>query len=131
MIYRLYKKTHKKTKLKYLGYTSSNDPHKYKGSGKYWCHHINKHGYDVDTEILFETNNKEELRARGLYYTKLWNIVDSREWANLKPESGNGGTFSHRADSVEKIREYQINKKVWTKKALQNLKDIAIISANN
>jgi hypothetical protein len=131
MIFRLYKKTHKVTGLKYLGYTSSNDPQKYKGSGKYWRRHVDKHGYDVDTEILFETGNKEELRAKGLYYTKLWNVVESKEWANLKPESGNGGTFSHRSDSIEKIRDYQKNKKVWSEKALQNLKDIAVTSANN
>ena len=131
MIFRLYKKTHKVTGLKYLGYTSSNDPQKYKGSGKYWRRHCNKHGYNVDTEVLFETGNKEELRTKGLYYTKLWNVVESKEWANLKPESGNGGTFSHRSDSIEKIRDYQKNKKVWSEKALQNLKDIAVTSANN
>jgi len=131
MIFRLYKKTHKVTGLKYLGYTSSNDPQKYKGSGKYWRRHCDKHGYNVDTEVLFETGSKEELRTKGLYYTKLWNVVESKEWANLKPESGNGGTFSHRSDSIEKIRDYQKNKKVWSEKALQNLKDIAITSANN
>ena len=33
--YYLYKKTHRKTNVKYLGYTKL-DPTTYKGSGKYW-----------------------------------------------------------------------------------------------
>jgi hypothetical protein len=37
----LYKKTHRKTGLKYLGYTSR-DPFSYTGSGKYWSRHLKK-----------------------------------------------------------------------------------------
>jgi len=37
----LYKKTHRKTGLKYLGYTSQ-DPFRYIGSGKYWRRHFKK-----------------------------------------------------------------------------------------
>jgi hypothetical protein len=128
MLYYLYKKTHRDTGLNYLGYTKSPDPSTYQGSGKYWTRHIKKHGYNVDTEILFETTNKQELKEKGIYYSNLWDVVNSEDWANLKPESGNGGTFVHRKDSIEKIRAYQ-KKKTWTKKALQNLKDIAVKSA--
>lgn len=131
MLYCLYKKTHKDTGLKYLGYTKSSDPREYQGSGKYWTWHIEKHGYNVDTEILFETTNKQEIKAKVLYYSELWNVVESDEWANLKPESGCGGTFTHREDSIEKIRAYQKNNKVWTEKALANLKAIGIKSAAN
>ena len=106
MLYYLYKKTHRDTGLKYLGYTKSPNPDEYQGSGKYWTWHIEKHGYNVDTEILFETTNKQEIKEKGLYYSNLWNVVKSEEWANLKPESGNGGTFTHRNDSIEKIRNY-------------------------
>jgi len=56
-IYYLYIKTHNITGLKYLGYTKRKDPYKYKGSGDYWTKHINKHGYDVTTEI-FQLNKK-------------------------------------------------------------------------
>ena len=91
--YSLYKKTHRKTNLKYLGFTK-HDPKKYKGSGKYWMLHIQKHGNDVDTEVLFETTNKEKIQELGEYYSKLWNIVDSSDWANLKPERGDGGGIS-------------------------------------
>ena len=88
--YYLYKKTHKQTGLKYLGFTKDN-PIKYEGSGTYWLLHLDKHGHDVETEVLFETTNKREIKEKGLHYSKLWNIVASNEWANLKPEGGEGG----------------------------------------
>ena len=92
-IYYLYKKTHRKTGLKYLGKTVRN-PYSYQGSGTRWANHIKIHGYDVDTEILLETTSKEELKAKGLYYSDLWQVVDSNDWANLRPESGDGGDTS-------------------------------------
>ena len=87
----LYKKTHKITGLKYLGKTISKNPYTYKGSGKHWVYHIKKHGYDVETEILKECSSEKELKYWGNYYSTLWNVVESKEWANLKPENGNGG----------------------------------------
>lgn len=86
----LYIKTHNKTGLKYLGYTTQN-PHKYPGSGKRWKPHIKKHGKDISTEILLITEDKEELKQTGLFFSKLWNVVESDEWANFKPEEGSGG----------------------------------------
>ena len=96
-IYYLYLKTHNITGLKYLGYTGRKDPYKYKGSGKKWISHINKHNYDVTTEILKECSSKNEIKEWGLYYSYLWNIVEARDdhgnkiWANLKLEEGDGG----------------------------------------
>jgi len=87
----LYLKTHNITGLKYLGKTISKDPHKYKGSGVYWKNHITEHGYDVTTEILFETTNKEEFKKVALEYSKKWNIVESKGFANLTVEEGHGG----------------------------------------
>jgi hypothetical protein len=89
--YSLYVKTHQVTGLKYLGYTKSSDPHKYTGSGKYWRLHLKKHGKDYNTKILHECNNKEEITTIGTYYSNLWNVVESKEWANLRPETGDGG----------------------------------------
>lgn len=86
----LYVKTHNKTGLKYLGKTTAKNPHAYKGSGKRWKRHIKKHSYDVTTHILLETNNEHELKETGLFFSKLWNIVESNEWANCKPEEGDG-----------------------------------------
>jgi len=104
MIY-LYLKTHNKTGLKYLGKTISKDPYNYTGSGKLWKRHINKHGYDVKTEILLVTEDKIELKEAGIYYSTLWNIVKSKEFANLIPESGDGGA------------------RVWTTESRKNLSD--------
>lgn len=90
-IYTIYKKTHNKTGLQYLGYTKAKDPSKYKGSGKYWSNHIKLYGYDVTTEILFQTTNKLDIEPIGLHYSKLWNVVNSDKWANLIKETGKGG----------------------------------------
>ena len=89
MIY-LYVKTHNVTGLKYLGKTVSADPHSYPGSGTRWKRHIKKHGNDVTTEILLASSDKEELKETGLFFSKLWNIVNDKNWANIIPESGDG-----------------------------------------
>jgi NUMOD3 motif len=93
MIY-LYKKTHNITGLQYLGKTTQN-PFSYKGSGIYWGAHLRKHGDNVTTEILKECTTKEEVRYWGLYFSKLWDVVNSDEWANLTEESGSGGNNGH------------------------------------
>lgn len=86
----LYVKTHNKTGLKYLGKTTKKNPYKYPGSGVKWNRHLKKHGKDISTEILLVTEDKEELKQTGLFFSKLWNIVESDEWANFIPESGDG-----------------------------------------
>ena len=87
----LYVKTHQKTGLRYLGITAKSDPHKYKGSGKMWKKHLKEYGCNYTTEILFESIVYKEIQEKGKYYSKLWNIVKSNQWANLKIECGNGG----------------------------------------
>jgi hypothetical protein len=89
----LYLKTHNKTGLKYLGKTTQ-DPYTYLGSGKHWRTHLKKHGEDITTEILLETEDSDEISKWGIYYSKLWNIVKSKDFANLKLESGDGGDMS-------------------------------------
>jgi hypothetical protein len=86
--------------LKYLGKTIK-DPFTYIGSGKIWKRHINKHNLtinDITTEIVFETTNKDELISKGIELSKLYNIVESKEWANLREESGDGGDTSKYID---------------------------------
>jgi hypothetical protein len=113
IIYTLYVKTHNSTGLKYLGFTTSTDPHTYKGSGVYWKLHLEKHGYDCTTEIIRECQSKEELKEWGLYYTNLWNIVESNKWANLKEEIGDGGRQS--AEVRKKISEAGKGRIPWNK----------------
>ena len=95
----LYVKTHNKTGLKYLGKTTAKDPHKYPGSGIYWTRHLKQHGYDYTTDILLETTSNDQIREVGLYYSNLWNIVTSKEWANIVPEAGKGSV------QTEEIKE--------------------------
>lgn len=113
----LYVKTHNKTGLKYLGKTSKCDPYSYKGSGKYWVKHIDKHGYDVNTEILLATEDLTELKDTGIFFSKLWNIVESNEWANLMMETGTGGPNPNSQNIEAKQKRYQTlkkNNKTWT-----------------
>lgn len=84
----LYLKQHKVTGLKYLGYTK-NDPKKYRGSGLYWKRHIAEYGYDVETTVLLASEDIEEISKTGQYYSKLWNIVEDKQFANLTEEDGN------------------------------------------
>jgi hypothetical protein len=99
----LYLKTHNITGLKYLGKTVQ-DPFSYKGSGKRWIHHLNKHGNDVTTIILLETENNETLKEQGIRYSELWNIVDNPEFANMRPETGDGGDTSASENYKESIK---------------------------
>ena len=104
MVIYLYIKTHNKTGLKYLGKTARKDPYSYSGSGIDWIAHLEKHGYDFTTTILQECSNNEEVKKYGLYYSSLWNIVESKEWANRIFEGGEGGTtrgFAGKRHSTE------------------------------
>jgi mannitol/fructose-specific phosphotransferase system IIA component (Ntr-type) len=87
-------KTHNVTGLKYLCKTSTDNPKKpytYLGSGKYWKRHLKKHGSDITTEILKVCNTREELIREGIYYSTLYNIVLSSNYANMVEERGDGG----------------------------------------
>lgn len=101
----LYLKTHNKTGLKYLGKTVQ-DPFDYRGSGLVWNRHLDKHGDDVSTVILFETEDMDEFKRVALEYSEKWNITESKEFANLIPEYGTGGDTSmcFTEESIEKIR---------------------------
>lgn len=82
--------------LKYLGKTTK-DPITYLGSGKIWKRHIKKYSLtmdDIKTEIVFETNDVDELIKKGIELSNLYNVVESKEWANLREETGDGGNTS-------------------------------------
>ena len=104
----LYVKTHNKTGLKYLGKTEKKDPHKYKGSGRRWLNHLKRHGSDYTTEIIKICHSNDEIKEFGLHYSKLWNVVDSAEWANLKEEAGDGGYYKKTNESIQKTIETKI-----------------------
>ena len=109
----LYLKTHNETGLKYFGMTKQ-DPFKYMGSGKRWRNHLSKHGNDVDTKIIFESKDKDEISKIGKKYSYIWDIVNSTQFANLKIEEGDGG-FDH-------INNDPINNKKRLKSLRESLK---------
>lgn len=119
MIY-LYIKTHNVTGLKYLGKTTR-DPYKYKGSGKRWTNHINKHGNDVTTEIIGSFNTNEELKQFSEKLSEELDVVDSNDWANLMPETGAGGNTSKYIDytSINHSKGQTYEERYGIKKALE------------
>ena len=84
----LYIKQCKITGLKYFGKTIAKDPIKYKGSGKHWVRHINKHGNNVETVWYQLFTDKDELVRFATKFSIDNRIVESSEWANLKIEDG-------------------------------------------
>lgn len=99
MVY-LYLKTHNVTGLMYLGQTR-NDPYKYKGSGVYWKRHCKKHGYNINTIILFESEDPKEVAKVGLRYSIKNNIIESNDYANMINECGTGGNTLPNGHSKE------------------------------
>ena len=115
----LYVKTHNKTGLKYLGKTSRTDYHIYKGSGKDWLNHLIQYGNDCSTEILKECRSKEEFNQWGRYYSNLWDVANSSEWANKIPETGGGGNLSE--ETRNKLRLHRLGKPSWNKGKSQSV----------
>lgn len=102
--YYLYVKT-SPSGLKYLGKTTK-DPFTYLGSGKIWKRHIKKHNLTTDnikTEIVFETTDVEKLIKKGIELSILYDVVKSKEWANLREESGDGGDTSKFIDFTNPV----------------------------
>lgn len=118
----LYVKTHNKTGLKYLGYTSKENIYEYMGSGKRWIRHIKKHGYDVTTDILLATEDSTEIKETGIFFSILWNVVESEKWANLMVETGTGGDNSKNIDYKRLVETKKKNGKTWVQTEESNKK---------
>jgi len=112
----LYIKQHKITGLKYFGKTTK-DPLTYLGSGKHWRRHIKKHGIKFVETIWHQLFiNKEELIKYALDFSKNFDIVNSKEWANLKEENGLDGGFDKGWWSEKQIKNFsEKQKERWSK----------------
>lgn len=117
----LYLKQHNKTGLKYFGKTIK-DPETYNGSGTYWTNHLAQHGDDVSTIWKQLFTDKEELTKFALDYSEKNNIVESNEYANLKPEDGLMGGDTGITESGRKIISEKSKKFRHTVESIQKIK---------
>jgi hypothetical protein len=92
--------------LNYLGITQRN-PFKYRGSGIYWKKHLKAHNIrtnQIKTIILIETSEIDLLIEMSKYFSELYNIVNSSDWANLTPESGDNSILGYKFSDESKKR---------------------------
>jgi hypothetical protein len=87
-MFKLMIKTHNVSGLRYLCITKRKNYIKYLGSGTYWKNHLKKHGENISTTLLFETNDYKEFVNMCNHYSQLYNVAFSKDWANLVPETG-------------------------------------------
>lgn len=114
MQYYLLLKEHNNTGLKYLcKFTEGvkiKCPFKYKGSGKYWKRHLNKHGNNINTNILYKGNSEQELSAHAILWSNVYDVVNNKEFANLIPENGfDGGGVKGSKRSAETRAKMRIS----------------------
>lgn len=116
------------TGLKYLcKCIETTNPYTYHGSGKRWVNHLKKYhknwtrSKDVTTTILGIYDNKEDLKDAGIFYSNLYNVVKDPNWANLIPESGDGGWINDQTGKSWKIKDTSKmkNKKTITESVIK------------
>ncbi len=88
MKYKLMIKQHRVTKLKYLCITKREDYTSYTGSGRRWKRHLKKYGEDIETVLLFSSDDYDEFLQQCMYYSLYYDVVLSEEFANMIPEAG-------------------------------------------
>lgn len=106
------------SKLMYLGKREKKDVFtSYLGSGSYWKLHLKKHNYtskDIITYVLFETYDSLEFKKIATYYSNLWNIVESKNFANLCNETGEKGLSNPSLETRNKISYASSNRSAET-----------------
>jgi hypothetical protein len=110
----LYAKQHNVTGMRYFGKTTQN-PYVYLGSGFEWLTHLyaNKNGFyhDVSTTWVMEYTDPIILEKEALFFSKVYDITNSPEWANQKPENGLDGWPTGLKPSEETCKKISQSKK--------------------
>ncbi len=88
---RLYIKQCPHCGLKYFGKSSSENIENYQGSGKRWSKHLKKHGVEPIHLWNSDWYHDTSIKRFALKFSGINKIVESTEWANLKPENGLDG----------------------------------------
>ena len=105
----LYVKRHSITGLKYFGKTTKADPVVYKGSGLVWSRHIRKHGKKYVETIWYKLfTDRDDCMEFAEFFSKEMDIVNSKEWANLRPENGIDGIVTGTPQSPEHSRKISV-----------------------
>lgn len=128
----LYVKTHKITGLKYFGKTVSDNYYEYKGSGMLWMKHLEKHGFEIDTEIVGYFTDKDECEKFAIKFSRDNDIVKSQEWANLMIENGLcGGDIMSGKSDLEKSVIIEKRKITHSKKSKEELEESRLKNSNS
>jgi hypothetical protein len=114
--YFLMLKQHNNTKLKYLCFHHGTESscYTYKGSGKYWTSHLVKHGKDIITTILLTSDNQKDIATVGIMYSKMWNVVDSSDFANLTVEDAQTTAEPLHRPEVRQKRDQSLKDRIRT-----------------
>ncbi len=109
----LYLREHRKTGMKYLGY--SNDAVQrektYTLDSTVWGKHLQEFGVDFSTKILLETDDQELLTKTAIAYSIANQIWDNPKFANQQLENARPGHVKAEFWSKEMIRTHQENAK--------------------
>jgi len=104
---RLMIKRHTITGLRYFCKSNIEKYERYKGSGKHWERHIKKHGtkYVVTDWASEPFTDPADIEEFALLFSDLHNIVESKQWANMKPEDGlTGGGPGPGEEGAKKLK---------------------------
>lgn len=91
----LYIKQHTITKKLYFGKSTRNEEGmlKYLGSGKHWKNHIKFHGKEYVTTLWYCLfYDKDDCTNFATMFSDQWQISESSDWLNFKPENGLDGS---------------------------------------
>lgn len=101
--------------MKYFGKTTTKNIESYSGSGTLWKLRIKKYGKDKIKTIWISEWFHDPLHIQqfALMFSELNQIVESKEWANLRPEDGlAGGSLPGHGKGIKYTEERKQKQKI-------------------